>query len=418
MGFLSWIGRTTPTGITANTNPPIDTPPNTVGPDTWTPGDPDGFEILADGVEGRSLPTILASPWSGWPATWQTPDWWPGVNCLADTAWACLDKNSSILASLPVYKTRGGQVVDPEGWMTNPDPRVYTSWYEFAKQLFWDYQGCGEAFVYATDYFSSGWPMFMRIIPPPLVNVEMDGSIRRYFVGSVDITADVLHIRYKSTIGDARGQGPLDVAGARLTASCVLARYVSTMTTSPPPFMTLTTDQQLNETTAQEIATQWATARAANAGLPVVLESGLKLETLQVNAKDMALLELAQFTDARICVLLGVPPFLMALPSGDSMTYSNVEQIFEYHDRSQLRTEAVAVMSALSGWALPRGQNVELDREEYTRPPLTERVNAYTALSALGAISPEEIRAIERTFFAAAPAVDSPTLAVNGAPNE
>jgi phage portal protein BeeE len=141
------------------------------------------------------------------------------------------------------------------------------------------------------------------------------------------------------------------------------------------------------------------------------------LEALQVNAKDMALLELAQFTDARICVLLGVPPFLMALPSGDSMTYSNVEQVFEYHDRSQLRTEAVAVMTALSGWALPRGQNVELDREEYSRPPLTERVNAYKTLVELGAMSADEIRPIERTFFAAAPAIDSPLTAVNGAPN-
>ena len=164
----------------------------------------------------------------------------------------CLDRNASILSTLPVYKTRGGVVVDPETWMTNPDPRVYTGWPEFAKQLFWDYQGCGEAFVYATDYFSSGWPMFMRVLPPPMVNVEMDGSIRRYFVGSLEITDDVLHIRYKSTIGDARGCGPLDVMGARITASCVLARYVSTMTTSPPPYMTLTTDQLLSADDAQK----------------------------------------------------------------------------------------------------------------------------------------------------------------------
>jgi HK97 family phage portal protein len=336
------------------------------------------------------------------------------VNCLADTAWACLDKNSSILASLPVYKTKGGQVVDPEGWMTNPDPRVYSSWYEFAKQLFWDYQGCGEAFVYATDYFSSGWPMFMRIIPPPMVNIEMNGSERRYSVGSVDITDDVLHIRYKSQVGDAHGVGPLDVAGARLTASCVLARYVSTMTSAPPPFMTLETDQLLNATDAQDVLDQWMTSRATNAGAPAVLDAGITLNTHQMNARDMALLELAQFTDARICVLLGVPPFLMALPTGDSMTYSNVEQVFEYHDRSQLRTEAVAVMTALSNWALPRGQNVELDREEYSRPPLTERVNAYKTLVELGAMDASEIRPIERTFFAAAPAVDSPLVAVNG----
>ena len=34
----------------------------------------------------------------------------------------------------------------PADWMTNPDPDLYTSWDEFAKQLLWDYQ-LGEAFV-------------------------------------------------------------------------------------------------------------------------------------------------------------------------------------------------------------------------------------------------------------------------------
>jgi phage portal protein BeeE len=188
--------------------------------------------------------------------------------------------------------------------------------------------------------------------------------------------------------------------------------------------MSLRTDQLLNEDDAQRILTQYADSRASNSGLPFVADGGITLEMHQINARDMALLELAQFTDARICVLLGVPPFLMALPSGDSMTYSNVEQVFEYHDRSQLRTEAVAVMSALSNWALPRGQTVELDREEYSRPPLTERVGAYTALFNLvdpvtgeRAITIPQIQAIERTLFAAAPAVDSATLAMNGAPN-
>jgi hypothetical protein len=417
MSFWSWIGLTTPTDVTANSNDPVDTPPNTVGPTTWTPGDPDGFEVITDDVEGRSLPMLQPSGWNGWPATWATPNWYPAVSCLADTAWMCLDRNASILSTLPVYKTRGGAVVDPETWMTNPDPRVYTSWSEFAKQLFWDYQGIGEAFVYATDYFSSGWPMFMRVLPPPMVNVEMDGSIRRYFIGKVEITDDVLHIRYKSTIGDARGVGPLDAMGARMTASCVLARYVSTMTTSPPPYMTLTTDQEINADDAQVIADQWATTRAANAGLPVVMDKGLKLETLQLNAQEMALVEVAQFTDARIASMLVGNPAVVGIPTGESMVYKNVNDIYDFHDHAILRPMATAVMTALSGWALPRGQNAELDREEYTRPPLTERVAAYTGLAALAALGDDPgdtIRSLERTFFATAPAVDSARLAANG----
>ena len=63
----------------------------------------------------------------------------------------------------------------------------------------------------------------------------------------------------------------------------------------------------------------------------------------------MALLELAQFTDARIAVLLGVPPFLVGLPTGgDSLTYSTTVQLLDYHWRAGLRPKATAVMAGLS----------------------------------------------------------------------
>jgi phage portal protein BeeE len=35
-----------------------------------------------------------------------------------------------------------------------------------------------------------------------------------------------------------------------------------------------------------------------------------------MNPKDMALLELLTWNDSRIAVMLGVPPFLVGLPSG------------------------------------------------------------------------------------------------------
>ena len=74
-------------------------------------------------------------------------------------------------------------------------------------------------------------------------------------------------------------------------------------------------------------------------------------------------------------MLLGVPPFLLGLPTNESMTYSNVSQVFDFHDRRYLKTAATRVMSALSGWALPRGQSVELNRDEYSRPALVERAD-------------------------------------------
>lgn len=408
MGFWSWLtgdGSRSPTGITPNSNPP-GVPP-TVGPDDYVPGDPDGFEILGEPLEVRAFPQIVPAPWNGWPETWDMPYWWNQQSGrLADVAFACLDLNSSVLAAMPVYKLRNGQVVEPETWMVNPDPRIYRSWYEFAKQLWWEYQ-MGEVFVLATDYFSSGWPMFFRVIPSCLVKSEMINGQRRHRIGSVDITADVLQIPYNSSTDQARGWGPLDAAGARVTAANVMARYTSNIVANGGiSLQTLETDQMLDAADAQEISDAWATARNANFDRPPVLDGGIKLVDHQLSPKDMALIEVAQFTDSRIAILLGVPPFLMGLPSGgDSMTYSNVSSLFDFHDRASLRPKATAVMSALSGWALPRGATVELNRDEYSRPALLERTSAYEKLVAIGALTADEVRAMERLMGA------SPTMA-------
>jgi phage portal protein BeeE len=127
-----------------------------------------------------------------------------------------------------------------------------------------------------------------------------------------------------------------------------------------------------------------------------VLSGGGKAKPLQLTPQEMGLAEQASYNEARIAVLLGVPPFLLGLPTNESMTYSNVSQVFDFHDRRYLKTAATRVMSALSGWALPRGQSVELNRDEYSRPALAERAEAYTKLAALGALDRQEIRVMER----------------------
>ena len=55
----------------------------------------------------------------------------------------------------------------------------------------------------------------------------MDEGRRYYTIGDVDVTADMLHIRYQSTTADAHGHGPLEAGAARLVAAEVLARYAT-----------------------------------------------------------------------------------------------------------------------------------------------------------------------------------------------
>lgn len=406
MGFWSAMFGTGPNheGITPNANDPAPAP-GTVGETGWTPGDPDGVEVVGDEIEARSsLPFPQPSPWSGWPADWSTPSWQGGaMTKLVDTAWDCIDLNASILSTMPAYLTKSGQIETGSlpSWIGNPDPLVYNSWQEFAKQLFWDFQ-MGEAFVLAMSrYLTDDRPLTFRVIPPWMVQVEVRDGVREYRIGATDVTDDILHLRYQSTTdpNQPRGVGVLDGSGARMVTIGVLQRYVQRLSeTGGTPLYWIESDQKLSPAEAAEMQRDFVETRARNLGEPNVFGKGGKIgHTSTMNAKDMALLEISQWNEARIATKFRVPPVLMGLPSGgDSMTYQNVSDLFSFHDRAGLRTYAASVMPALSRWLLPAGHAVELNRDEYSRPNLLERSQAYEKFINAGVMHPEEARSMER----------------------
>ena len=240
------------------------------------------------------------------------------------------------------------------------------------------------------------------------VNVEMDQGFRRYRIGSIEVTSDICHIRYQSSVSDAHGHGPLEAGQARLTAADVLARYATNLAAGggmPPSILTYPVEAgDLTAEQSQLFKTQWMNARMSSIGEPAVLSGGIKWDPVAVNPKDMALVELSQYNQAGIAVLLGVPPFLVGLPSGgDSLTYSTTQALFDYHWRAGLRPLAQMVMSALSGFLLPRGTKVELNRDEYIQPGPLERAQTAQILNAIvdprtgePVLSVQEIRDAER----------------------
>jgi HK97 family phage portal protein len=393
MTFWSWLTGS-PGGETPNANPP-----SSVGPPGYHAGDPQGVVYdPAPPVVNTRFASLQPSPWSGWPAEWATPEFSEKARPLVDTAWNCLDLNSSILSTMPTYLKRNGTVLDPVPWMQNPDDLVYESWAEFAKSLFWNYQ-LGEAFVFAMARDSLGRVVRFREIPPHMMKVEMAGANqRRYFMGTTELDpSELLHIRYKSDPFCPRGQGPLDASAPRVVVAGLLTRLMGTITEQGgvPPYW-LETDKMLNRGQATEMLDEWVDSRIRNSGRPALLTQGVTASTIQFSTREMALLELGQWTESRIAVALGVPPFLAGLPSGgDPMTYSNVTQLFDFHDRSSLRPKAKTVMAALSNWALPRGQCVELDSEEYTRPGMLERSQTYLNWAKTGAITGADVRELE-----------------------
>jgi HK97 family phage portal protein len=392
--------------VTPNANDPASVPPGTVGPPSAVPGDPDGVVLLSEG-EPSPWPRSIVRPsaWSGWPAEWSTP-LWGHAQALTDTAWLCVDLNSSVMSIMPPYLVNAAPSLSAD-WLVNPDPDRYHSWVQFAKALLWDFQ-LGEAFVLATARYSTGWPARFHVVAPWMVNVEMVGSSRRYNIGSVDVTADLLHIPYQIADGEAHGHGPLEAGAGRVLAARMLAQYATNLVAGGGlPAGTLTHPDELTAKQAGDLQAQWVEARMSSLGYPAVLSGGVEFSAQSYSPEQLALVDLSRWNESRIAVLLGVPPFLVGLPSGgDSMTYSNVTALFDYHWRAGLSPKVTTCMAALSGWLLPRGTTLEVNRDEYVKADPLTRAQTWQIYNTLGVLDAAAIAEAER-FNVAAP---SPTL--------
>jgi HK97 family phage portal protein len=392
----------------ANVQPP---PPRGVGPTTS-----EGF-----GNTHVMYPDVLGAPpvqaWSGWPVEWSTPNWGDAAGGLAEiiarvsTVFGAVDLNSSILSTMPPYRLQGSQVIDPLPWMRNPQPEVYTGWTEAMKQVVTSYFGNGEAFLWATSRYADGVggvPGTVRnwvMLNPAWVEVGMTGQLRTYSMGGFDITADILHLRYASWPGDAHGHGPLEALAYNLFGAEALERYQANLAVRGGiPWGVLTAPGNLSKEQATMLRDNFVAARLSAMGAPATLSGGVTLTPFSISPKDMALLELRQFDEARIATLLCVPPTLLALPSGEgSLVYRNAEGIYDFHWRAYLRPKAQTIMEAISNWALPATQRVELNRDEYVRPSFNDRITGWSTLFNIvdpetgeRAISIEEIRTAER----------------------
>lgn len=397
------IERTTGSGLAVVERglPPRDNPPNANEAPLGTVG-PNAEEGFGDThvMYPQAFPPPQAQAWAGWPVGWAVPWNSPGEwLSRLDVIFACIDLNSSVLSTMPAYLVSAGVPQPAPPWLVNPEPQVYNSWDEFARQVFWSYQAIGEVFVVATARYADGFPQRFMMINPAFVNVEMDGGRRVYSIGGEELApGELLHIRYASWPGDAHGHGPLEAAGARILAATVLARLGTEFAMKGGvPWSVIKHPRRLTAAQSADLQAQWVVARQSSIGAPAVLSGDLELQALSVNPKDAALAELQSMNESRLAVLLGVPPFLVGLPSGgDSLTYTSVQSLFDYHWRAGLRPKASAVMSALGNWALPRGTGIELNRDEYVRPGLGERATAYKTLVEIGALSAEEVRIMER----------------------
>jgi HK97 family phage portal protein len=395
--------RAIPRDAVPNPNPPL----GSVGPNV-----PQGYgdvhvqypigQLEASG----HWPEVQA--WQGWPTGWETP-LWDGATAAhqVSTLGTCIDLNTRELASFPVYGMKGVQVTKLPEWSHNPEPEVYSDWVEAAKQLFNTLQGSGEAILWATGRYgldSTGPVARWVVLNPAWVNIERaNGEIEYRLSGQKLDSEDVCHIKYQSYPGNLRGIGPLEWAGRNLVSAAALEQSMTNLATRGGiPWGVIKHPRHLNSQEATDLQNRWVSAAGKRNGAPAILSGGIELQSLTISPKEMAMIEMRVFDETRIAAALGVPPYLVGLPVDSGQNYANVQQVFDFHWRATLRPLANTAARAMSAWLLPRGTDLEFNRDEYVRPGMYERAQTYEILNRIQdvhgnpAITVDEIRLAER----------------------
>ena len=260
----------------------------------------------------------------------------------------------------------------------------------------------------------SGAPVELFALRPERVTIVPDGAgwpvAFTYKVGDTTLTVDaldpfdqpnIIHIKGFHPADDHYGAGCLDAADEAVALHNAASRWnralldnaarpSGALVYDPGEAGAVLTADQFDRLKA-ELGT--AFAGQSNAGRPMLLEGGLKWQSMALSPADMDFATLKAAAARDIALAFGVPPMLLGLP-GDA-TYANYREANRALWRLTLLPVAGKILSAigegLAGW-FPNAQlAVDLDRV----PALSEdRERLWAQVSAADFLSGREKRRI------------------------
>lgn len=159
----------------------------------------------------------------------------------------------------------------------------------------------------------------------------------------------------------------------------------------------LTSEQRLNEEQATTLQKRWKAKHGGLAGAAevIVLDSGSKYQQLSIPPADAQFLESRKFQVQEIARLFGIPPHLLADVEGSTSWGTGIEQQSLGFVRFTLRPILTRIEQRLSRVTAPGPVYVRFAVEALLRGDSAGRAAFYKGLFDVGAISPNEIRALE-----------------------
>jgi HK97 family phage portal protein len=276
------------------------------------------------------------------------------------------------IARLPV-EIDGSSIAS---YLLTDDPSRWHTQYEFRRAIMVQALLYGNGFAYiARD--GRGAPAELQLLGVGSVTLEVsrEGVFYRHSdLGSIR-TEDVFHLKALSTDG-MWGKSPISTASDSFALGVNLSSTAnSVFSNAGVPKIAIMHPGQMSPEAQQRIANSYAErhAGAANAGRPLVLTEGMKVETIGGSLEDSVFVQASQFTVDEIARIFGVPSAYLNQASGG---ISGIEPLMRTY-----------VDGCLSHWATQYGQefrrkvmgqmgSVVWDFDLVLRPSLAETMAA------------------------------------------
>jgi len=337
----------------------------------------------------------------------------PRGNAMGLSAtYACVNLLAGTIASLPlmVYRTArdGTRTVatdHPLYYVLHDSPN-----YDQTSVDFWEFM-CSALELSGNAYAeivlrNDGSVYSLTPIRPDAVTVRRNGGLE-YTVTEDGKTRklaqeQILHIRGFGG-GPLGGVSTLRACGHTFANALAAETFAGKMFgNGAMPSGVLSTDKTL--TAAQRTEAEQLLAEkfvgAMNAGRPMLLDNGVKWEQLTISPEDVQMLETRRFGVEEVCRVFGVPPHMIGHTDNSTSWGTGLEQQTLGFQKFTLRRRLKRIEQALEKQLRTpadrvAGVTIEFNLEGLLRGDSAARAGFYQAMTNMGAMTINEVRALE-----------------------
>jgi HK97 family phage portal protein len=218
-------------------------------------------------------------------------------------------------------------------------PGVFSTPRDFFRDTAYCLASRGEYIWWVVDRDDDGLAKKLLILPPGEVTVRWNEQlplVREYEWRNKQIPADdIEHGTFSREPGALRGQGPLQICGAALSAAVEADEWAARFfKRGGVPSVVLESVTNLSSAEANKLKEQWLEAEGNEVR---VASGGAKPTPFQINPENAQLLESRKYSAAAVATMFGMDADLLnAAVSGSSLTYQNVGQRLDNFIRTTL----------------------------------------------------------------------------------